>query len=84
MEIGQGTLGCLQVSACILGKPQERDGLDAPDLVIFRGDLERLLGIFYGARDIPKRQGAVGPGGGYRSWQRANGYPFCSYHALAR
>ena len=70
IEIGQGALGCLQVSACILGKPQERDGLDVPDLVIFAGEFERLLGLLYGAGDIAKRQGAVGPCGGDGSGQR--------------
>ena len=69
MENGQGTLGSLQVSACILGKPQERGGLVVPDLVILGSEFEPLLGILYGARDIAKRQRAVGPGDGNRSRQ---------------
>ena len=84
IEIGQGTLGCLQVSACILGKPQERGGLDVPDLVIFGGEFERLLGILYGAGNIAKRQGAVGPGGGDRSGQRAKLFFIHNDHLVRR
>ena len=37
MEIGQGSLGGLQVSAGILGKPQERGGLVVPGSGHHRG-----------------------------------------------
>ena len=68
--IGEDPVGGFQVSACPVGKPQERGCLFAPEMVCLGREVERPLSIRHGAGHIAESLSMIGAGDGYCRRQR--------------